>query len=391
MKIVAIVGFGKITAGLLQPAIKECSDDDVVFIAAVRNTDEWLKRQLSLTMKTIIKDSDGRIVSDEIWEINRPDESFKEFANRCCETNKSGIMVMNDDSVLKDIIVNADVLGTSVGMCGLSEVLQKISKLTDVPKCQVFAFENSPQAVEKIVSEYKMEDRVVHCPVDMVVTDRLFDDAEKTTTVILGQDKSRNIMIYDKYGCWNNILKKAEGSVITVTKDSSQLRASLIRKNGCKNVPHKVLCHRICSHFPVEELKDRSPAELVQNDDLLYMEQVKKPLVISVLISAYRNNGSITADRYLKEAKDFEAYFETSVECLANEKNDTIGRILHLHNGDEEAKADKDRLVNTIKAFNTVLHCEAAAEFIEALKPAGYNEDAKSYSYTLEKIINDIT
>lgn len=375
IKSATLFGFGKIVLGLLVPVLRHSLKAEVPLICCVRASKHWLnlREQHSEIISNITSDL-GIEVDSVRWIFNNPNESFSEFVQRCYELQLFGIWILENNSTIEDIIKNSIVLGTSVGVEALNDLLDTIDSVNR-KEITVYAFENQPNIIQQIADKHK-NIRVIHCPIDRVVTSRDFDDYNGIVYVQLGKDPSESIMIYDIDRVWQKILNTSIKSPITLTNDCSILNMTLKRKLYAKNVVHKLICQMAVRRKDHNEIRDKSLVDVVTPHDLKYMKVIKPALILAASINILSAWSKSSLEAYRDLYNDLSEYFDSSLSTVATDPMDTIGRIIHL-DSPISAEQDRIRLINTLKELKFALSEPGAYEIVNFLTQELGTKDIK--------------
>lgn len=393
INIISIVGFGKIAQALILLELIKCKNNNTVIISCVRGTTNWKKRQAFEDIASIIKDNNQNTIEQNIWLINHAEENFKSFYERCHQKEMPGIFIFNKDEELQEIINSSAVFGTAVGIEGLDDLMSKISGMKMIMKPCIFAFENSPQAVTQIAKKYQLSNKcidLIHCPIDRVVVNRTFDDDKHEVTTVLGLDESKSIMIYDKYHLLGNLINISNNSCITITGESTLLAQELLKKRGCKNIPHKVLCQYVYSDREREYLINKSPSELITPKVAARMQELKPPIVLATLTAMMKKRGiysTADTDALYKSLLD---YYDNALFTVTHDNNEKISRIIHLDTH-KHAETDRIGLIKSLKSYMEELSSRQAAEIHKYLFEKGYiNVSLAKITFLFSELIRDM-
>ncbi len=361
-KTVTLFGFGKIVIGLLHPVISGQLKAGVTFICCVRENGPWTyRRNRHSTIKTHVMSYEGIEMTCTEWKFNEPEETFTEFVERCKKSQSPGIWLYQDNQMLLDAIVNSTVVGTSVGIDALDNLLSMVDGLS-VADTTFYAFENQPTAVRHIAKRHSGVN-VVHCPIDRVVVSRVFDEMDGSVAVTLGKDPSESIMIYDKNGVWKELLCVGNDSSLTVTGDSSLLDHTLKRKLYGKNLIHKLACQiALCGKSP-DHIRDMALCEVITPKEIKYMQTLKPAILFPAVLSIFPDG---TIDHMRDFYNDMSLYYDLSLNTVVTDKKDTIGRIIHLDSV-ANAQDDRRRLLLTLDELRSTLTIGASKSSISFL------------------------
>lgn len=364
-KSVTLFGYGKIVLGLLVRVLRHSLKTGVPLICCVQASNHWLNlREKHSEIISIITSDLGIEVDSVRWIFNNPNESFSEFVQRCYELQLFGIWILKNNNTIEDIIKNSIVLGTSVGVGALNDLLDTIDSV-NTKEITVYAFENQPNIIRQIADKHK-NIRLIHCPIDRVVTSRDFDEYNGVVNVQLGKDPSESIMIYDIDGVWQKILNTNIKSSITLTDDCCDVNMTLKRKLYAKNVVHKLICQIAVRGKDHNEIRDKSLVDVVTPHDLKYMKVLKPALILAASLKILSDWSKSSLDAYRDIYNDLSEYFDLSLSTVATDPKDTIGRIIHL-DSPISAEQDRIRLINTLNELKSALSNPVAYEVIDFL------------------------
>ena len=364
-KTVTLIGFGKIVLGLLYSVIGNQLKTGVTFICCVRASEKWLcRRNDHPSINAYIVSDIGIKKKCASWQFNESNETFSEFSERCNRLQNPGIWIIENDQMFIDAIENSNVVGTSVGVEALDDLLNTVSSL-NIADITLYAFENQPPIVKQIASKYN-NINVVHCPIDRVVVSREFDDENGIVIVKLGKDPSESIMIYDVNGAWENILDVVDGSSLTITDDSRLLNLTLKKKLYAKNIVHKVICQMaLCGKSPIY-IRDKSLCDVATHDEIEHMKNIKPALLFPAVIDILSEWTSPSIDIYHDIYKQLSSYYDSALETVSTDPNDTIGRIIHL-DSPRNAENDRIRLLSYLRELESTLSGVVAHDIIPFL------------------------
>ena len=357
-KTVTLFGFGKIVIGLLYPVISRQLKNNVIIICCVRASNHWLNiRERHSTIVTSVRDYSGLEKSSTKWQFSEKNESFCCFVERCKKLNNPGIWVLEDEQMLSDALKNSTVLGTSVGVESLDDLLNQVDK-TGANNTTFYAFENQATAVYEIAQKHT-NTKLIHCPIDRVVVSREFDDDNGFVVVRLGKDPSESVMIYDVDGEWTDILDTGRTSSLTVTGDTSLLKKTIGKKQYAKNNVHKIICQIAAGKKTSTCIRDKALCDIITQEDVNYINSLKSALLLPAVISIISAWSNPTRDIYHDIYRELSSYFDLSLATVTTDSSDRISRIIHL---DSKIKADndKERLLLSLEELQSFLS-EASA------------------------------
>ena len=377
MRCIATIGFGKECIGQVLPEIRKSIPEDVTMLFCVPPSSEWKDRRENGELEVKVRDYHGQEYYKSSCIYKNKEETMEEFVHRC-ETSKThnGIVILESDKTMQEVAMLSNILITCVGINALSSVIEKIMRIDrGFHKC-IFAFENQPEAVMKIAARYHMAEQgieLIHCPIDRVVVDRHFSSDGRRVIVDLGMDNSSMIMVHDKYGVFSSIVKPDRNSALIVTNKSTAIKETLIKKNGCKNVVHKLSCNYFLQqnkHNDIESIRHRSLCDLISStgtDVMTYMQEKKPAIVIETLASMIISSGNCNNAYITNTYKELVSYYDNALYTVVNDTSDSIGRIIHLETTDS-MMADRRILINTLSSYKKNMNNTMLGDFYAYLE-----------------------
>lgn len=349
MKISLIIGWGKIVHGLLYPCFQENRYDDTIFICAVKLTEKWQKCKNShSTLRSKLISYKGQEIFTEQWFLNADNETFDDFAKRCFKAGRPGVWMYENGQMLNEAVIKSNVVGVSIGVDSFENFLCSLDTLR-IPECTIYAFENKPDVIGKIADRHKIE--VIPCQVDRVVVSRKIDISSGTITVRLGLDPSESIVIYDKKGHWNEILKADKDPHLVVTSNSEILGYTLKKKQYGKNLIHKLLCQLAVIDKKIGDVANLPLYDVIKHIDITYIETILPLIVTAIVVNIFSEWKTYFSKQSCLDIYDeLMEYSKNSMLTVINDKSDTIGRIIHLETR-ESAKMDLQILLLSFEAL----------------------------------------
>lgn len=391
IKILAVLGFGKIIHGLLYPCFQRNHCGQTVFVSVVKKSKRW--REFQNHHSTIISkliSYDGNEISEIVWLINAPNETFDDFVRRCFKENKPGLWIYENSSMLKDAIENSTIVGTSVGIDAFDDVLNALSELK-IHNITVYAFENKPDDIRAIANKYEAAiDDVVCCPIDRVVVSREIDIGTGIVSVKLGLDPSEMVMIYDKNDIWKSIINAGNDQHLIITKNSESLNCMLKKKLYGKNFIHKLLCQIASINKEPSDIANLPLHNVIQQADVEFIDGVIPSIIVAVVVNIFSEQSvEFSKQSCLDIYSELKEYAENAKVTIINDVTDTIGRIIHLDTY-ENAQKDLQRLLSIVDSLKNSLTNSITPKILNYLREEIGDLDSKTIQKSLDVIIQKL-